>query len=133
VSSTLTVAQAFGLHSRPSATKKIYLNFKGATTTGTWWNSGFTGGAPIVTPPFDTDGNGASWSASELSFVYAVWRGVSEDYAVFDVDVTTEDPALISIAVTNYITALIGGNGACECGLAEMMHHVPRCGVVCVR
>ena len=116
-SSTLTVTTAFGLHSRPSATKKIFLNFKGATTSGTAWNSGFTAGAPIVTPAFDTNGDGASWSASELAVVYSVWRAVSEDYSVFHVDVTTEDPALSNIAATNYITALIGGDGACElCG-----------------
>ena len=45
-----------------------------------------------MTPPYDTDGNPASFSTTELANIVAIWRSVAEDYAAFDVDVTTEEP-----------------------------------------
>jgi hypothetical protein len=38
------------------------------------------------------DGNTSNWSGSELYDILAIWRGVAEDFAPFDVDVTTEEP-----------------------------------------
>jgi hypothetical protein len=43
-------------------------------------------------PPFDTDGKPASFSADEQARIISIWRAVSEDYAAFDMDVTTENP-----------------------------------------
>ena len=50
-SGTLSVTDTFLLHSKPGASKVIYLDFDGHTTSGTSWNSSFTGGANIDTPP----------------------------------------------------------------------------------
>ena len=86
------LAAPFELHSRPESTHKIYLDFNGHTTTNTFWNVDYVGGAPIVSGPFDSDGNPGSFSASEQAVIQEVWTRVSEDYAPFDVDVTTEDP-----------------------------------------
>ena len=47
---------SFKLHSLPGCGRVIYLDFTGHTTSGTPWNSSFTGGASIVSAPFDTDG-----------------------------------------------------------------------------
>jgi len=55
------------------------------------------------------DGNPASWSTQELSDILAVWRGVTEDYAPFDVDVTTEDPGGKYLA-SNGMRVVIGGS-----------------------
>ena len=55
------------------------------------------------------DGNPSSWSADELADILAVWRAVTEDYAAFDVDVTTEDPGNDYIA-NNGMRAVIGGD-----------------------
>lgn len=79
--------QTFLLHSRPGAKRTIYLNFKGATLTNTVWNNG---GGSIIAPPFDTDGVPGTFSQAELERIQYVWQRVSEDYAPFDVDVTTE-------------------------------------------
>lgn len=89
-----TAAEVFALSSRPSATRKLLLDFDGHTTSGTSWNSSFTAGASIVSAPFDTDGNSANWSSAEISAMYAVWQMVSEDFVPFDVDVTTADPGV---------------------------------------
>jgi hypothetical protein len=53
MSDPITIAQtaAFTLHSRPSASKKIFLDFDGHVTTGTAWN---TAKPTITTPRYDT-------------------------------------------------------------------------------
>jgi hypothetical protein len=87
--------QTFILHSRPTATRKIYLDFTGHTTTGTQWNnpppSGL-GKTTFTTPPFSLDANTAAFSNAEHAAIQYVWRSIAEDFAQFDVDVTTEDP-----------------------------------------
>jgi hypothetical protein len=121
----VTVAQAFNLSSRPSASRKILLDFDGHTTAGTWWND-FVGRQNIVTPPYDRDGSPTTWSADELSDIVAIWRAVSEDYAMFDVDVTTVDPGNAALAGTG-MRVVIGGAWSGEDGLTG------QCWEPCVR
>ena len=89
--SPFAYSQTFLLHSNPGATHTIYLDFDGNVTSGTPWNSNFTGGANIVTPAYNPDGV-AGFSNSELTSIQKIWQRVTEDYAPFDVDVTTEAP-----------------------------------------
>ena len=88
----LAVGDVFTLHSRLGASRIVYLNFTGCTISGTAWNAGFAGGADIVCAPFDTDGVPSVFSDAEKSVIQEVWQRVAEDYAPFDVDVTTEYP-----------------------------------------
>lgn len=83
--------QTFLLHSRPGSKRKIYLDFNGHTTTGTAWNVSY-GIDPIISPAFDLDGVPGTFNTAELSMIQNIWRRVAEDYASFDVDVTTEEP-----------------------------------------
>ena len=83
--------QTFVLHSRPSSKRKIYLDFNGHTTSGTAWNVSY-GVDPIISPAYDTDGAPGTFSTTELTAIQNIWRRVAEDYAAFDVDVTTEEP-----------------------------------------
>lgn len=92
--------QTFQLHSRPTAPRKIYLDFDGHTTSGTWWNED-TNGAPIVSTAFDTDGNSASFSSAEVEAIQQMWQRVAEDYAPFEVDVTTQDPGVDGLRRTS--------------------------------
>ncbi len=84
----LPLDQTFKLHSRAGAKRTIYLNFKGGTFSNTAWNSG-----SFTAQPFDIDGVPASFSNTELERIQYIWQRVSEDYAPFDVNVTTEAPA----------------------------------------
>jgi hypothetical protein len=86
------LSQTFLLHSRPSATKVIYLDFNGHTTTGTSWNTAYSK-TSIVTPEYSID-NVAGFSNAELGNIQDIWARVVEDFAPFDVDVTTEEPSL---------------------------------------
>lgn len=83
--------QTFLLHSRKSSKRKIYLDFNGHNTTGTAWNTSY-GLSSIISPAFDLDGLPGTFSSTELAMIQNIWRRVAEDYAAFDVDVTTEEP-----------------------------------------
>lgn len=87
------LADTFKLHSRPTASKVIYLDFDGHSTTGTFWNSG---GNTIVTSPYSFEGD-ASFSDNELAQFQEIWQRVSECFSPFDVNVTTEAPPVADL------------------------------------
>jgi hypothetical protein len=82
-------------HSLPGATRIIYLNFLGMSVSGTYWNILFP---PPLFPavfqakPFNIDST-AGFSTEEKLRMSAIWSRIAEDYAPFQVDVTTERPA----------------------------------------
>ncbi len=82
--------QTFKLHSLPGSKRVLYIDFDGHTTTGTAWNVSY--GDPIISPAYDLDGDSSIFSNAEMDRIQDIWKLVSEDYAPFDVDVTTEDP-----------------------------------------
>lgn len=87
----MNLAWTFQLHSSPTSSKVIYLDFDGHTTSGTSWNNS-TMGSSFYSPAYDFDGNPASFSNDELSRIQQIWQRVAADYAPFDVDVTTQAP-----------------------------------------
>lgn len=90
------------LSSNSGASAKLFLDFNGSTTAS--WG-GYTN---IVTKVYDTDGDQTTFSASELSAITEIWKRVAEDYAPFNIDVTTIDPGNSTNGVTARIA--IGGN-----------------------
>lgn len=97
VAATPAGASTFQLHSRPTATKVIYLDFDGHVTVNTAWNSS---NPTITTTAYDTDGNPASFSASEQANILEIWQRIAECYSPFDVDVTTEAPTIADLINT---------------------------------
>jgi hypothetical protein len=91
------LSETFNLSSRPGATKTIYLDYNGQTTTGTPRNQQITGGADITTPAFSLDVDTANFSTAELIQIQRMWQRVVEDFSPFDVNVTTKDPPLSDI------------------------------------
>lgn len=83
--------QTFLLHSRPGARRTIYLDFNGQAVSNTAWNSGWSIAA-INAPAFDLDGDPNTFNSTELQRIQTIWQRVAEDYAPFDVDVTTAEP-----------------------------------------
>lgn len=79
-------------HSKPGSSKTIYLDFDGEKIDNTSWNKNFNGGATWTALGFSTDNDYASFNESELQVIQSVWMRVAEDFALFDVDVTTEQP-----------------------------------------
>ena len=103
---------AFELHSRPSAARRLLLDFDGHVTTGALMNQA-VGIDPIVSAPWDPAGDGPAFSEGELGIVYHIWQDISEEFAALDLDVTTEDggneDARCVISTTDWIGD--GGTG----------------------
>jgi hypothetical protein len=89
---TIPLENTFLLHSHPGASKIIYLDFDGFAMSGTAWNDSYNAGNTIQCPPWDIDGNPSVFSDAERTIIQNVWKRVAEDYAPFNVDVTTEFP-----------------------------------------
>ena len=125
VTATSTYPGAFLLHSNPGATKRIFLDFDGHTTTGTNWNIDLVI-AKIISPAYDIDNNTSSFSVTELANIREIWERVSEDYLPFNVDVTTEDPGIEALRNTGGsdtqwgIRAAIGGFNSVLPGLSPL-------------
>lgn len=124
--STLAEADTFVLHSRPGASRVIYLDFDGETVSGTAWNASYNAKADFYAAPYDTDGSPATFSANEKSVIRSVWQRVAEDYAPFDVDITTAAPPLAAIDRTGttdqqfgtrlLVTSTATIYSSCRCG-----------------
>lgn len=82
----------FLLNSKPGSSRTIYLDFDGHTTSGSSWNANYTSGADIVSAPFDVDGSPTTFNTTEQDIIQMTWQRMAEDYAPFDVNVTTQYP-----------------------------------------
>ncbi|MDX1472258.1 MAG: zinc-dependent metalloprotease family protein, partial [Flavobacteriaceae bacterium] len=88
----VTASEVFTLHSKPGASKVVYIDFDGHVLSGTAWNNS-AGVSTLYARPYDSDGNENSFSSAEITDMAAIWHRVAEDYAPFDIDVTTQEPS----------------------------------------
>ena len=70
------------LHSLPGAPTAVYLDFNGGSYGGTTY------------APYDEDGNPNVLNATEQQHITNAWQQVSQYFAMFDTDVTTEHPTV---------------------------------------
>jgi hypothetical protein len=89
------------LHSLPGAQYTLFLDFNGSVTTG--WAS-----QPVTTPVYDFDGDRTTFSTAELNAIFEIWARVAEDYAPFNINVTTVDPGHLTNGQVAKVA--IGGN-----------------------
>ncbi|GAB3766700.1 hypothetical protein FB382_001788 [Nocardioides ginsengisegetis] len=116
----------FALDSRPGSSRTLFLKFTGGTVAGTAFNADFgldsiTARPWSITPPVDTN-----FSPTELAEIQRAWQVTAEDFAPFDVNVTTRTPAPDALdrssdADASYgATVLVTQGGplqaACRCG-----------------
>lgn len=99
---TRSVNSVPAYNSLPGSQFTLYLDFNGSTT-GTWGSY-----SNVSTPAFDTDGNASTFNSSELHVIEEVWRRVAEDYAPFNINVTTVDPGNLTNGRT--LKVAIGGS-----------------------
>ncbi|MBB5786573.1 Ig-like domain-containing protein [Jiangella mangrovi] len=78
--------------SRPGAPYTVYLDFDGATIRNTEWNRYYEQDVFELAP---------NAAAADAAYVYQVWARVAEDYAPFDVNVTTTDPGADALHKTS--------------------------------
>ena len=89
-------------HSRPGSDNVIFIDFDGHVVTGTAWNDDL-GRDPITARVFSTDSDTSTYSDTEQAQIKRIWQRMAEDYAPFDVDVTTEEPAVIDRTVARVL------------------------------
>lgn len=80
-------------HSKPDSDCVVYLDFNGHVISDTAWNHAY-GQGEYDAHVFDIDGDPTTFNDAEQSSIKLVWERVAEDYAPFDVDVTTEEPSV---------------------------------------
>ncbi len=99
------------LHSRSNAPYTLFLDFNGHVIEGTRWNE-TRAVSSWECRPYDKDGDETTFSTSELATITQVWERVAEDFAPFNVDVTTEEPAVWTRYTGHaLITPTIDANG----------------------
>lgn len=84
------LSSTFALESNPGAPRTLYLDFDGERVAGTAWNNEF-GVAEYVVAPFSIDADTTTFSNAELVEIQETWQLVAEDYAPFNINVTTRD------------------------------------------
>src|SRR5262245_10331172 len=98
-------------HSKPGAPNVLFLNFTGENVTGTAWNTSL-GRSSIPAVAFSADSDYATFSDAEQLAIKRIWQRVAEDYAPFNIDVTTERPAAFGARTAHaLITRNTDGDG----------------------
>ncbi|MBD1581106.1 zinc-dependent metalloprotease family protein [Pseudoalteromonas sp. S16_S37] len=86
---TLPTVDVFKLHSNPSSANKVFLDFDGGQISGKAWG----GGASYNATPYDLDGDPTTFNDTERARIHEIWNRMADDFAAFDIDVTTEAPS----------------------------------------
>jgi Metallo-peptidase family M12B Reprolysin-like len=97
----------FALSSKPGSTKTIYLDFDGAVVENTVWNTSVWSSEPRTFRPYDLDGDYTTF-AGEAWAIWQVWNAVAEDFAPFDVNVTTIAPPPEALERTSFADQIFG-------------------------
>ena len=91
------------LNSNLDAAAQLYLDFDGdlAMTWGDYLTT--------ATPAYDSDGNPATYTSTELAAIQEIWGRVAEKYSPFNINVTTVNPGTLRDGRS--MRVLIGGDG----------------------
>jgi uncharacterized cupredoxin-like copper-binding protein len=95
---TVSITSPPAYNSKPGAPYHIYLDFNGAIVAGKAWNSS-RGVASWDCAAWSTDADRTTFTDAEQAEMRRVWERISEDYAPFNVNVTTD----VTYDPTNYI------------------------------
>jgi hypothetical protein len=138
----ISLANALSLNSRPGSLRTIYLDVNGHDVTGTAWddNDYFgSSGASRKIPGYNIQGKSNNYSTLERQRIVDMWSSVAEDFAMFDVNVTTQAPSQSALDRTNVSDTQFGvrvvvSNSSnkvaqwCECGgvaFVGVFNHYP--------
>ncbi len=100
--------ETFRLHSRPGAARTIFLDVDGATISGAAWNDSRWISPTLANGTYPGVTGGGAFTSTQDAWVQEVWRQVSETYAPFDVDVTTQDPGDAALTRSSSVDSTYG-------------------------
>ena len=95
------VASLQNLQSRPGSANVLFIDYWGGSLTNSVWNANHTSNAPINYTAYDTDGNPGSFSSSERYSMWLAWREAVEDFAPFNINLTTSRAVYNAAAVSS--------------------------------
>lgn len=107
------ISQTFLLHSRPGANRVIYLDFDGhVDNTPGGWEDGASA------PAYNISGSDPNtFSDEEKNRIIEIWQRVSEDFSMYEIDVTTQEPPIEDLRKTSSsdirygVRCVVGGSG----------------------
>lgn len=94
------LGSTFELQSLPGANVTLFLDFDGATLTGTRWNETLHK-QTLRLSPYDRDGQPGVFNDKELAHIQHAWEVVAADFAPFNVNVTTAQPSAAALAAAS--------------------------------
>jgi Leucine-rich repeat (LRR) protein len=89
------------LESKPGAAKTLYINYWGGTISGTVWNNNYNSGNDITYTPYSHDSDTTTFSSTDRYLMWLGWREAAEDFAAFDINVTTKQAVYDETAIVN--------------------------------
>jgi hypothetical protein len=104
VHTSISVADALSLNSRPGSPRTIFLDVNGHDVTGSQWDDNAifgSSGASRKIPGYNIQGDSNNYSTLERQNIIEMWSSVAEDFAMFDVNVTTQTPSESALDRTN--------------------------------
>lgn len=97
--------------SRPGSPNVLFINFAGENVTGTQWNTSL-GRTTIPAKPYSRDTDLANFSDAEQVDIRRIWQRMAEDFAPFNINVTTQRPATFNTRTAMVlITSKLDANG----------------------
>jgi hypothetical protein len=108
----ISTVQEFNLNSLPGAPHTLFLDFNGHFQAESMFDAaGFGGYKNILTPAYNTDSDPYTFSPSEQNDIRTIWALVAEDFAPFNINVTTVDPDPGRFRPnSNYLRVVISGD-----------------------
>ena len=89
------------LQSRAGATNVLFVDYWGGSISDTAWNATNNSNNPINYSAYDRDGNPGNFSTSERYSMWLAWREAAEDFAPFNINITTSLAVYNTTAVKN--------------------------------
>lgn len=96
VHTSISLANAFSLNSRPGSDRTIFLDLNGHDVSGSQWDDNLIFGSSSASrniPGYNIQGESNNYSTVERQRIIDMWSSVAEDFAMFDVNVTTQTPS----------------------------------------
>ncbi|MCI5130766.1 MAG: hypothetical protein D3904_04425, partial [Candidatus Electrothrix sp. EH2] len=91
------------LESRPGASNTLYINFWGGTLSDTAWNVEYNSEQDITYTPYSYDADTSFFSTTDLYTMWLAWLETAEDYAPFDINVTSSEAVYLATPVTDRV------------------------------
>jgi hypothetical protein len=107
----ISLANAFSLNSRPGSPRTIFLDVNGHNVDGTLWDDNDIFGSSSASrriPGYNIQGDSTTYSTLERQRIVDMWSSVAEDFAVFDVNVTTQTPDNSKLERTSFFDSQFG-------------------------